>query len=194
MVDTRHRAAILCAQGVEQVEVTEPRQRLEAAGFEVALVGPEAGDIRAYHYIEPGDHLHVDVSLSRASAEQFDCLVVPGGLGGPDTLRNNSDAIRLVREYFETGRIVGVICHGPWVLIDAGVLTGRALTCADQISADVVNAGAQYVDADAHLDAAARPVLVSGRNHSTVTAFTDALIDQLHPVLQGAKTGRHPVV
>lgn len=191
MATRRPNAAILCAAGVEQIEVTEPRKRLEAAGVEVMLVGPTTGDIRAYHYIEPGDELHVDLSFSQVSAEMFDCLVIPGGLGGPDTLRNDEQAVRFVRDYWHQGRLVGVICHGPWLLIEAGVLTGRRLTCADQISSDVANAGGEYVNADAHLDADTRPVLVSGRNHSTVGAFADVLVDQLSLAPLGDGRGHH---
>lgn len=182
-MSSEHRsAAILCADGVEQVEVTEPRGRLRAAGLDVTLVGPQVGEIRAYHYIEPGDRLTVDASLSDVTAEQFDCLVIPGGLGGPDTLRKDERAVSLVRDHWQAGRPVGVICHGPWLLVEAGVLEGRRLTCAGQITTDVANAGGRYVDADTWVDAEGGPLLVSGRNHSTAGEFSDALVEPLQLV------------
>lgn len=170
---------ILCADGVEQAEVTVPRDALRQAGATVRVIGPGGGQLRGYHYIEPGDAIEADLELSQAEPGMFDCLVVPGGLGGPDTLRQDPDAVDLVRRFAGLGRPLAVICHGPWVLIEAGILPGRSLTCASQITTDVANAGARYVDADTHLDESTSPPLVSGRNHETVEAFAKALLHQL---------------
>lgn len=167
---------ILCADGVEQVEVTVPRAALTDAGFDVELISPDGGPVRGYHYIEPGDLMDSQVALPDARPDRYSCLVLPGGLGGPDTLRNDTRAVDLVRSYWHLERPVATICHGPWVLIDAGTLAPRSLTCAPQITTDVVNAGARYVDEAAHVDDSRGPVLISGRNHDTVDQFADTLV------------------
>lgn len=170
---------ILGADGVEQVEVTTPRDALRSAGFDVLLLSPGGRAVHGYHYIEPGDEIDADLDIEAARPESFDCLVLPGGLGGPDTLRKSDTAVNLVRRFWESGKPVATICHGPWLLVESGVLRGRELTCASQISTDVVNAGGTYVDADAHVDSHRSPVLVSGRDHSTVDAFAEVLVEEL---------------
>lgn len=176
-IDTgRLPVGILCADGVEQVEVTTPRAALSDAGFDVELISPGGAPVRGYHYIEPGELMESQTSLDAARPDRYSCLVLPGGLGGPDTLRHDSAAVDLVRSYWQLGRPVATICHGPWVLIEAGTLKQRSLTCAPQISTDVVNAGACYVDEAAHVDDSRGPVLVSGRNHDTVDEFADTLV------------------
>lgn len=176
---TTRPVGILCADGIEEVEVTAPRRALEEAGFEVRVLSPDGDAVRAYHYIRPGDRLEVDGAIADTRPEDLACLVVPGGLGGPDTLRHRPDAVDLVGRFARLERPLATICHGPWVLIEAGVLDGRALTCADQIATDVRNAGGVHVDADAHVDAASTPTLVSGRNHETVDDFAGLLVDTL---------------
>jgi protease I len=170
---------ILCADGVEQVEVTAPRDTLRGAGFDVKVVGVNGGSVRGYHYIEPGDQIPADVKVGGVRPEDLDCLVVPGGLGGPDTLRKNRDAVDLVSRYASTGKPLAVICHGPWVLIEAGVVEGRELTCAGQIVTDVRNGGGRYIDADVHVDRSAEPLLVSGRDHNAVDPFAKTLLEEL---------------
>ena len=113
-----------------------------------------------------------------AAAAGLDALILPGGLGGPDTLRKSAAAVRLVRDTARAGKAIGVICHGPWLLIDAEVLAGRTLTCVPQLSADVVNAGARYVDEDVHVDRDGY-LLISSRDHDTAGAFADALVREL---------------
>ena len=167
---------ILAADGVEQVEVTAPRDALRQAGASVRVLSPDGRDVRGYHYIEPGDMLGADGAI--AGAEELDALILPGGLGGPDTLRKNAAAIRLVRAIADAGKPIGVICHGPWLLIDAELVAGRTLTCVPQLSADVTNAGARYVDEDVHVDGDGY-LLISGRDHDAADAFADALVREL---------------
>ena len=167
---------ILAADGVEQVEVTAPRDVLRQAGAGVRVLSPDGRDVRVYHYIEPGDMLGADGAI--AGADELDALILPGGLGGPDTLRKNAAAIRLVRAIADAGKPIGVICHGPWLLIDAELLTGRTLTCVPQLSADVTNAGARHVDEDVHVDGDGY-LLISGRDHDAAGAFADALVREL---------------
>jgi protease I len=161
------------------VEVTTPRRDLQQAGANVQVVTPGGRPVRGYHYIEPQDTIPADLALAEARPGAFDCLVLPGGLGGPDTLRADATAVELVRRFVVSGRPVGVICHGPWVLAEAGGVATRALTCASAIASDVKNAGGRYVDADVHVDSDARPLLVSGRNHTAVEPFARTLVQEL---------------
>lgn len=168
--------AIVVADGVEQVEVTAPRDALRSAGATVRVVSPDGSDVRGYHYIDPGDTIRVDGKIAHAG--DFDALLLPGGLGGPDSLRKNDAAVSLVRSAVQAEKPIGVICHGPWLLIEADALTGRTLTCAPQLSTDIANAGATYVDAEVHAEPG-RPLLVSGRNHDTAEKFADSIVDEL---------------
>ncbi len=170
---------ILCADGVEQIEVTAPRDELGRAGATARVLSPGRRAVRGYHYIEPGEEIEAHLDIADAEPGMFDCLVVPGGLGGPDTLRHDDAAVGLLRRFASLGRPVAVICHGPWVLAEAGMLTGRTLTCASQITTDVGNAGGRYVDTDVYVDDSARPLLISGRNHETVDSFAEALLKEL---------------
>jgi protease I len=167
--------AILTADGVEQVEVTAPRDALRDAGATVRVLSPDGNDVRGYHYIEPGDTLPADGTIGDAG--DVDALVLPGGLGGPDTLRKTGAAIDTVRSAVRAGKPVGVICHGPWLLIEADALAGRILTCVPQLSTDVTHAGATYVDEDVHVDRSG-PLLISSRDHNTAKAFAQALVEQ----------------
>ena len=170
------RVGMLAADGTEQVEVTTPRDALRQAGATVHVLSPDGRDIRGHHYIEPGDMIPVDGPIDGIRTEDLDALLLPGGLGGPDTLRKEQQAVRLVREVSEAGRPVGIICHGPWLLIDADVLGGRALSCVPQLSADVTNAGAHYVDANAHVDRSGPGLLTSGRDHNTARDFATTVV------------------
>ena len=175
---TGYRVGVLAADGTEQIEITAPRDALVRAGATVRVLAPRGEDVRGYHYLEPGDVVRVDGALEDADAEGLDALVVPGGLGGPDTLRKIPEAVALVRSAFGSGRPVGVICHGPWLLLDAGVLAGRTLTCVPQLATEVGGGGATYVDEDVHVDAAAN-LLVSGRDHDAAEQFAAALVREL---------------
>lgn len=168
--------AILAADGIEQVEVTAPRDALRDAGATVRVLSPDGNDVRGYHYIQPGEKIPVDGAISDSG--EPDALDLPGGLGGPDTLRKDQTAVSLVRSVLAAGRPVGVICHGPWLLIEADALPGRTLTCVPQLSTDVTNAGGTYVDEDVHVDRAG-PLLISSRNHDTAQQFAEALVQQL---------------
>lgn len=173
---TGRTVAVLVADGVEQIEVTAPRDALREVGATVRVLSPGGGDVRGYHYIEPGDTLPTDGAIG--DAEDVDALVLPGGLGGPDTLRKTGAAIDMVRSAVRAGKPVGVICHGPWLLIEADALTGRTLTCVPQLSVDVTRAGATYVDEDVHVDRSG-PLLVSGRDHNAAQPFAKALVAEL---------------
>ena len=171
--------AIVAADGVEQIEVEAPRQQLLAAGATVLVLSPDGNPIRAYHYIDPTDELASDGTIAGTDPAGLDAVVVPGGLGSPDTLRTDDAAVRLVSAVADAGKPVGVICHGPWVLLEAGVLDGRSLTCVPALRTDVTNGGATYVDAASHVDRGSTPHLVSGRNFEAAHEFARVLVDEL---------------
>ena len=170
------RDGVLVADGSEQVEVTAPREALREAGASVQVLSPDGSDVRGYHYLEPGDVIPVDGRIGDVGVTSLDALVLPGGLGGPDTLRNDEAAVALVSKMTAGGTPIGVICHGPWLLIDADALKGRTLTCVPQLRTDVVNAGAVYRDEAVHVDRDATPVLISSRDHNTARDFAEAIV------------------
>lgn len=167
---------ILAADGSEQIEVTAPRAALTEAGATARVLTPGGDDVRGYHYIEPGDMIPADGDIDEADAADLDALVIPGGLGGPDTLRKDPAVIRLVRDVAAAGTPLGVICHGPWLLVDAGALSGTSLTCVPQLRTEVTLAGAHYVDEDVHVHRTDGKLLVSSRDHNTAQEFGEALV------------------
>lgn len=168
------RVAILVAEGFEQVEMTGPRKALEDAGARTALVSPAKEEVQAWKHFSHADRFHVDVPLDEASAEDFDALVLPGGVANPDQLRTLPKAVKFVREFVESGKPVGVICHGPWTLIEAGVLRGRTITSWPSLKTDLQNAGAKWVDQEVVVDRG----LVSSRNPHDLPAFNRKIIEE----------------
>ena len=170
------RIAILTAEdGVERVELTEPRRALEAAEAHVVHITPEGGKVRTFDQTDPSEELTADRALAECDPAEFDALVLPGGYINPDKLRRDADAMTFTRSFFEAGKPVGVICHGPWTLIEADVLHGRAITAVESIKTDVRNAGGEWVDEDVHIDRSGESLLVSGRNHKAVEAFAQTV-------------------
>ncbi|MEQ3554296.1 type 1 glutamine amidotransferase domain-containing protein [Pseudonocardia nematodicida] len=177
------RVAILATDGVEQVEVTRPRDDLRAAGATVELVSLSTDPIQSMNGdITPSDKIDVDKAVTDVSADDYDALVLPGGTINPDGLRVNSDAVSFVQAFFHAGKPVGAICHGPWTLIEADVVRGRTLTSFPSIRTDLRNAGATVVDEEVVCDEA----LVTSRNPDDLDAFCAKLIEEF-------AEGRHPV-
>jgi deglycase len=172
----RPTAAIVAADGVEQVEVTAPRDALAAAGWAVDVLSPDGAPVRGYHYLDPLEEIPVQGAIADMGPDELDAVVIPGGLGSPDTLRTDGAAVDLVRRCARAGTPIGVICHGPWVLVEAGVLSGRTLTCVPALRSDVTNAGASYVDEAVHVDRDGGALLVSGRNFEVADDFARALV------------------
>jgi protease I len=168
------RIAFLATDGVEQVELDEPWRAVTDAGGTAVLVSLEAGQIQAFNHLTPGDRRGVDITVDEARAEDFDGLVLPGGVANPDVLRADERATRFVRGFFEQHKPVGVICHGPWTLIDAGVVAGRTLTSWPSLRTDLVNAWATWVDEEVHVDAG----LVSSRNPDDLPAFCGKIVEE----------------
>jgi protease I len=167
-------AILVANEGVEQIELTSPREAVEAAGAEVELIALEAGEIQAFNHLDKGDTFTADKAVGEASADDYDGLVLPGGVANPDQLRTDTDAVQFVRAFFEAGKPVGAICHAPWTLINADVVDGRTLTSWPSLQTDLRHAGAEWVDEEVHVDQG----LVSSRKPDDLDAFNAKLIEE----------------
>jgi protease I len=168
------KVAILVADGFEQVEMTKPREALIEAGAETKIVSPSSGKIQGMHHADKGDKFDVDVELKDAIPDEFDALMIPGGLMNPDQLRAAEEALEFTRHFFESGKPVAAICHAPWVLIDAGVIRGRTVTSWPNIKTDLRNAGANWVDKEVVVDNG----LVTSRKPDDIPAFNEKMIEE----------------
>lgn len=166
------KVAILAAEGFEQAELMEPRQALQQAGAETKVVSPAQGEVQGWKHFDKADRVRVDVPLEEADAAEYDALLLPGGVANPDQLRTLPKAVQFVRAFFETGKPVAAICHGPWTLIEAGVVRGRKLTSWPSLKTDLVNAGAMWVDQEVCVDHG----LVSSRKPADIPAFNQKMI------------------
>jgi protease I len=169
------RIAFLATDGVEQVELTQPWEAIEAAGATVELVSIKPGQIQGVNHMDKGDKFDVDRVVSDVNANDFDGLVLPGGVANPDFLRLDDDAVKFVREFFNQRKPVAAICHGPWTLVEAGVVQGRTLTSWPSIQTDIRNAGGNWVDEEVHVDSG----LVTSRKPDDLDAFSTAAIEEL---------------
>ena len=169
--------AFLAADGYEESELKQPWQALRDAAAETKLVSLEEGEITALNEkeLKPGATHPVDLTVEEASADDFDGLVLPGGVMNPDKLRRDENAVQFVQRFFEQGKPVGAICHGPWTLVEAGVVRGRTLTSFSSIQSDVRNAGGTWVDEEVHVDQG----LVTSRKPDDIPAFNAKLIEEL---------------
>jgi protease I len=168
------RVAFLATDMVEQVELTEPWKALEQEGARLELVSLEEGEIQGFNHYDKADTFKVDRTVEEASASDYDSLVLPGGVGNPDTLRMDENAVHFVREFFEQGKPVGAICHAPWMLVEAGVVRDRTLTSYPSLQTDIRNAGGNRVDQEVVVDNG----LVTSRNPGDLPAFNKKLIEE----------------
>jgi protease I len=164
--------AILVADGFEQVELTQPQQALLEVGAQVHIVSPQADTVQGWNHYDKADHFDVDVSLSDANAADYDGLLLPGGTVNPDQLRVNERAVQFVQAFFEAGKPVAAICHGPWTLVEAGAVQGRQITSWPSLKTDLNNAGADWVDQEVVVDRG----LITSRNPDDIPAFNQAMI------------------
>ncbi len=166
--------AILATDGFEQSELLEPQKALKEAGAEAVIVSLKEGKIKGWKDNDWGKSVNVDMTVADADAGDFDGLVLPGGVMNPDKLRVDKDAVAFVREFFKQGKPVAAICHGPWTLIEAGVVKGRSLTSYNSIRSDLINAGAKWVDEEVVVDNG----LVTSRKPDDLPAFNEKMIEE----------------
>ena len=178
------KVAILVADGFEQVEMTEPRKALQEAGATTTLVSPAEGKVKGWDRTDWGEEFPVDLPLAQARAEDFDALLLPGGVMNPDKLRMKPEAVAFAREFFRAHKPVGAICHAPWLLVEAEVVKGRTLTSYSSLRTDLENAGAKWVDREVVVDAG----LVTSRNPDDIPAFSRKLVEE---VGEGAHEEQH---
>jgi protease I len=175
------RIAILVDKGFEQVELTSPRQALEDEGAKTFIVSPQDGEVKAWDTKDWGEKFKVDLPLDKADPQEFDALVLPGGVMNPDKLRMNDEAVQFVKGFFDGNKPVAAICHGPWTLINAGVVRGKTLTSYPSLQEDLKNAGATWVDKTVVVDNG----LVTSRNPGDLPEFNKHMIEEFGE-------GKHP--
>ena len=168
------RVAFLATDMVEQVELTEPWKAVKDAGGTPELVSLEEGEIQGFNHYDRADTFKVDRTVEEARAEDYDALVIPGGVGNPDTMRTDENAVQLVRDFFEQGKPVAVICHGPWMLVEAGVVRGRKVTSWPSLQTDIRNAGGDWVDQAVVVDDG----LVTSRKPDDLPAFNEKIVEE----------------
>ena len=176
-------ALLVAPKGTEHVEFAKPREALRDAGADVTVLGLESGTARTVHHdLEPGEEVTVDGTIDEAIDDEYDALIVPGGTVGADKLRSDERVIKFVRAFFREGKPVGVICHGPWTLVEADVVRGRALTSYPSLRTDVLNAGGDWQDREVVRDAN----LVTSRKPDDLPAFCSTLIEVIAEARHGA--------
>jgi protease I len=173
-LDGKH-VAFLFTEGVEQVELTEPLKAVREAGADVDLVSLEEGEVQMFNHLDKADTIEADKAVGSVNASDYDGLVIPGGVANPDALRTDEDAVQFVRDFFEQGKPVGIICHGPWLLVEADVARGRQVTSWPSLQTDLRNAGAEWVDEEVVVDNG----LVTSRNPDDVPAFCAKVVEEI---------------
>lgn len=168
------RVAALVENGFEQVELTEPKKALEQAGAKVDVVSPQSGKVKGWNHTKWGDEIPVDRGLDSANPDEYDALLLPGGVMNPDRLRMNRKAVQFVKTFVDTNKPIASICHGPWTLIEAGATNGRRMTSYPSLATDLRNAGAQWVDEECVVDNG----LVTSRKPDDIPAFNRKMIEE----------------
>ena len=178
-------AILVANEGIEQVELTEPRKALEDAGATTELIALEAGEAQAFNHLDKADKFDVDKAVKDADPADYDGLLLPGGVANPDQLRADETAVAFARAFFDAGKPVAAICHGPWTLVEADVVKGRTLTSWPSIQTDIRNAGGTWVDEEVHVDEG----LVTSRKPDDLPAFNEKMIEEF---CEGPHEGQKP--
>jgi protease I len=181
------RVAALVTKGFEQVELTDPRKALERVGATVSVVAPEAGTVQGWSHTEWGQEVTVDETLDQAAASNYDALLLPGGVINADHIRMNAKAVQLVKDFFDMGKPIAVICHGAWILLEAGVVDGLKMTSYPSLKTDLRNAGADWVDQEVVNDRG----VVSSRKPQDLPAFNQKMIEEFAEGQHGGAGQRH---
>jgi protease I len=176
MADTMKgkKVAILAADMFERVELEKPRKALEEAGAAVEIVSIDSGEIQGFDHFDPANKVKVDRTVEEASPDDYDALMIPGGVGNPDLLRGDENAVSFVRGFHEAGKPMAVICHGPWVLVESGVVRGKRVTSWSTLQTDIRNAGGEWVDEEVVVDNG----LVTSRKPDDLPAFNDKIVEE----------------
>jgi protease I len=169
-------AFLMANEGVEQVELTRPREAVQNAGGNAVLVAPKEGKIQAFNHLDKADEFDVDTTTSRLEADDYDGIVLPGGVANPDQLRMDAPAVEFVRRFFGSGKPAAVICHGPWTLVEADVIRGRTLTSWPSLQTDIRNAGGTWVDHEVVECTSGPNTLITSRKPDDLDAFCRALV------------------
>ena len=181
---TGKRIAIVATDGFEQTELLEPRKALEAEGAKVEIIAPKGGEIQGMEHHDKGQKVHVDHRLDEVKPDDYAALVLPGGVANPDALRTIENAVAFVRHFHDTKKPIAVICHGPWTLIEAGIVKGREITSWPSLKTDLINAGARWVDRDVVVDEG----IVSSRKPDDLPAFCKKMVEEF---AEGRHQQRH---
>ena len=179
--------AILVDNGFEQVEMTGPREALQTAGAQTELISPQDKTVQGMKHADRGDKFPVDVPLKKAKPDDYDALVLPGGVANPDSLRINPDAVKFVKSFVDAGKPIAAICHGPWTLIEVGAAKGRIMTSWPSLKTDLRNAGATWVDQEVVVDRG----LVTSRKPEDIPAFNQKMIEEFGEGNHGPGLSKH---
>jgi protease I len=174
-LDGKRIAFLVANEGVEQVELEKPWEAVREAGAETELIAPESGEVQAFNHLDRGDTFPVDRTVADADPDDYDGLVLPGGVANPDILRTVEDAVAFTHAFFAAGKPVAAICHGPWTLVEADVVKGRTLTSWPSLKTDIRNAGGSWVDEEVHVDGG----LVTSRKPDDLDAFSAKTIEEI---------------
>jgi protease I len=166
-------AFLVASEGIERVELTEPWKAVSDAGATPVLLSPEEGEVQTFNHLDKAETQKVDKTVSSASVDDYDALVLPGGVANPDALRMDQDAVSFVRDFMQSGKVVAAICHAPWTLVEADVVRGKQLTSWPSLQTDIRNAGGEWVDKEVVVDGN----LITSRNPDDLPAFNGQLLE-----------------
>ena len=185
MAETKKIAFLVAAEGIEKAELVDPWAAVTDAGHEAVLISPDSGTVQLFEHLDKANTQSVDVTVADADLDDYDALVLPGGVANPDALRMDADAVALIRSFVESGKPVAAICHAPWTLVEAGVLSGKRLTSWPSLKTDITNAGGEWVDEQVVVDGN----LITSRNPDDIPAFNSALLEAVnHGVTSAASS------